>query len=607
MPGQTNDYGQVLNRRRFVELAGTTGVAALAGCGSDGEATDPESGGQATATSGETTETTSGGESQQLFDVAHYNMANQVPTDIHFNPSNPSNYSEFGFELLFDPMAKFNLRTGEFVPYGISEWSHGDQTFEMKIREGLTWENGDPVTSEDVATQLRIAEYLGDPMWSFTESIDTPDERTVKLNLSEKTNPTIVEHNALSKNIIQKASKYKEYLKALEENEEQGLSKLQQFSDQDPIASGPFTYDNASQQQLVMNRRDDHPDSGNINFSQYILKYLGGNQQAWQAIMSMGVDSLYSIFTPPKIVKQMPDQVMESRTPSSWGYGLVPNHDDPHLGNRKVRQAIMHVLNREEIVGNAGPRTKQPMPVPTAITVGSQEKWLGDEASSYESYGVAESQTDKATKLMEEAGYSKENGTWRNSDGAVNLPIVVPSGWSDWVVATETAVNQLSSFGFNSSVDGRSFGTVSGQVWTNGNFKLTTAGWSGNGARQFFPYFPLRHQLVKPANSIAYNYDTGEKTVPKRTGSGEMTTNPKQRISELSKSTEDQNMKSIVREQAWVANQDLPMLPIMEKQEQTWLTTDDWEMPSEDKDVFGIQYAPSWLPRQGKMQYIGGN
>jgi len=600
MADQNSSYSNVINRRRFIELTGVTGASALAGCG--GGSTD--SGGADNSSDGSTDDgdstdnsTDNGSGEMQVHDAALTDFTNQiVPANQQFNAFNPTNNAPNN--LLFDDWVRYNYEEGSFIPNAISDWSHNGSTFEMTVREGLTWDDGDPVTAEDFVVHLRLLRTVGEPVWEYTESVEAADDRTVILNFSETPNPTLLKHQLFGANQVQyKASKYKQFV-----GDSEGLA---QFSDQDPIASGPWSLESAGQQKLVMSRREDHPDSENINFSRTEKSFIESNQAVQQALMSGGLDSANNLFVPPRVVANFPDTVTEARLPNKWGLGITFNHEDRHVGNRKVRQAIAHAINREAVVNNAGPRTKSTPDVLTGIPAGDQERWIGDEMDSYRTYGKDSRNTDRVDQLMDEAGYSKDSGTWKDDNGnPVELPLLVPAGWSDWVSGVQTAADQLSQAGFNASADARSYGSLGGQAWTQGEFRMTAFYWLPGGARSAFPYFGLEHQLVHSSETINHGYPD-EVTVPERTGSGEITVTPADRLNELTTTTDDATIQEIVHQQAWVANVDLPMMPLTEKRIQVWLTDDEWDIPEEGSSKYQVNQPISWLPRQGDLSYSG--
>ncbi|WP_225333582.1 ABC transporter substrate-binding protein [Halomicrobium urmianum] len=620
MAKDSSSYGDVLSRRRFVELTGVSGVAALAGCGGDEDGGDSSDGSDGSSGSdgsdGSDGEGGGDGGSAEVYDATYRNITNQVPTNVQFNLQNPNSVSSITHYNLFDAFAKFNYAEGELVPYAITDWEYAGDTFEMTIREGLTWENGDPVTSEDIAVQLRLNQLTNESMWGYTESIDTPDERTVVLNIPESVNPTIVEFDVLEQSFVhQKADIFGEHLEAYESgDEDEATRQFQDFAYQDVVASGPWTLDSAGQQQFQLSRREDHPDAENINFSNYVFQYIDGNQQTHQALINLDIDAAYSMFTPPEVVEQIPDVIEHVTMAAKWGFGLAPNHAHEHAGDRAVRQAISYVINRQAIVDNVGDTLKTAPAVSVGIPTDDQERWLGDAMDEFESYGVDESMHDEAAAVLEEAGYEQDGNTWVDENGnAVELPVTVPTGWTDWVTAAETAVDQLSEFGFQARTDSRSFDSILGSVWPNGDFVLAAGSWLPGGGQAAFAYFSLYHQLVENVDGLTINYppanstqggENADVTVPDMDGN-EMTVNPSDRLEELSQTTDEELIQEIVTEQAWVTNVELPIIPVIEKLEQSFLGGENWDVPDADAPVAQARWPSVWLPRHGELSYAG--
>ncbi|WP_229380271.1 ABC transporter substrate-binding protein [Haloterrigena salifodinae] len=576
-----------IDRRAFLQVAGASSAVALAGC----------TGGNGTG------------------DGTHVSYTNQVPTKIQYNPLNPTSYSQYSHYLLFDRFANFNFAKGEFIPYLIQDWEFGDGSFEMTVRDGVTWEDGDDVTAGDVATQLRLARLTGGTIDQFTDSVEVADDRTVVLELAGEVNPRIVEFNALGQRFMTlKESEFGEYVEMFEDDAEKAQSEIQSHAYKDVIANGPFTVSERGNQQILLEKRDDHPDSDNINFDRVAFRYLDGNTAVHQAIGADELDSVM-VFAPPNVVNNFPDHIRMETIPGKVGYGLIPQHNHEHTGDRAVRQAIAHVLDRETIVKNVGETLKQAPPLPVGIPSDDQKRWLGDAYDSFEDYGVNERQTDDAEQILLDAGYSKDGDTWVDGSGnVVELPITVPSGWTDWVTATQTIVDQLNDFGFESQVDSRNFSALNGTVWPNGDFVLSAGGWLPGGGRASFPYFSLHHQLLEHYRGFTYNYtpanenrggSNGDVTIPSRTGSGTMTVNPSDRLEELSETSDEATTREISIEQAWVTNVDLPVIPVMEKQEQAFLATDEWSVPEQGSDVSQVRWPHLWLIRQGELQYDG--
>lgn len=55
-----------------------------------------------------------------------------------------------------------------------------------------------------------------------------------------------------------------------------------------------------------------------------------------------------------------------------------------------------------------------------------------------------------------------------------------------------------------------------------------------------------------------------------------------------------------IQELAYITNQTLPVLPVMEKLAQSFQSTDDWNVPDSDSEATQTYWPTEWLPRQGE-------
>lgn len=610
MADDPSDYSDYVNRRSFVKAAGVTGAAALAGCsgGGNNSTTTTSSGGN----SGGSTTTTSQG--NQVYDVAFKDINFVVPQNLQFNPFNPNKYSQVAFQVLTDVFARYDHAKNEFVNYGISDMKFDPQKATLTIRDGLTWFDGTPVTSKDVVTQFRLQKYMGNNLWQYAKSVEAPDDKTVVVNLDGDTNPEIVKYTVTNNYLRIQDKVYGQYLKKIEnagsdKAKNKAISNLTSFAPQkNAPGNGIFKFESADKQTLKLTRNPDHPDAGNVNFKTWETDYIGGNQEAWSNLLSSQVDAAYSLFTPPKIVKKLPKNWHEGRFSANWGLGIIPNFKREPFNKRAFRQGLMYALNRQQIANNAGPRTKSTPKYAAGISASVESQYLGDKASDFETYGNDKSMTDKAAQKFQEAGLSKNGGKWKYNGKTVSAPMLVPSGWSDWVSGTQTIVDQLQSVGINASMESKDFGTVT-KDWANGNFALAAGYWLPGGTRSAYPFFPLSWLLTPSLSSsgstFGWGYDPGNGiTVPAMNGSGTTTVDVKSKTKALSHSTDSAKAKTIIQNLAWVVNNHLPMLPIMEKQNQTWVSGKRFNVPS-DPSKYKVRWGSTWLPRQGEIKYPG--
>ena len=582
MSRTNGDYSGTISRRHVIKLSGVAGATALAGCTGGG------------SSSGEMTANSDG-----VFDVTLTGATNEgVPSNMHLNPMATQNYDWIAGNHVFERFAAYNFETQEFEMAGLSDWSFDGETVTLTIRDDLKWDTGDDVTAGDVITQFRLMKKTEATLWDFTDSVEQgEDDKTVVLTLSRSTNPEIIKHTLANSDL-----RIHGYQPVYNEFLDQDAAAIQQFEwEEDVHGNGPFTFESKSDQAWTLTRNEHFYNAEEVKFSTYELLNRQDNNALQQGLMGGELDVVSSLFVPPSVVEGLPDSVEEVTLPANWGYGVIFNHNHEDFGKRKVRQAIAHVINRQQVADNAGPRTKNPAPKVTGISPADQESWLGDAYDSFESYGPDATQSEEAAALLREAGYEKSDGTWQDSDGnTLGGSYTTPASWSDWTTATNTVVDQLNAFGFDFEINSIPTSDFY-SAYTESEFAIGAFYWMPGGARSSFPYFPLRWQLNNPDIGGGHNFEEKEYTIPAMEGSGEMTINPFEEIQSVATTQDEAAVTEAIRRVAWHSNQNLPLLGLVEKQDQSWLTNDGWDIGSAGDDARGVKWPSHWLPKQGKL------
>ncbi|MFC7194548.1 ABC transporter substrate-binding protein [Halosimplex aquaticum] len=409
--------------------------------------------------------------------------------------------------MLFDRFMKYNLATQEYSGYVIQDWTVDGKSVTLNVREGQTWHNGDPVTATDVANQIKLDIYNGgslggfvvpDDMGKLSERVVASDETTVELSLQKAVNPDILLAYLQPKYLVAHDGTYGEHVKALDEAgskdaRTQALSKLTGKTVPEPVGSGPFQFEDADTQRTLLTKYAEHPDAGEMNYDEVEYLYKPQNQGRWNSLINEETDGSATLFMPSNKLRQLPDSVQVSLIPRHWGLGLVFNFEKEPVDDPRVRKAIAHVVNREQVAKNSGAGTNSKIAVtyPSGLTGefnGQIEgTWLDGVTDEFETYGRGEAQTEKAAQLLKDAGYQKKNGSWMKDGEKLTIPIKGPSGFSDWVAGANTVTSQLKSFGIDAQPKMLDTSTYWGQDYSNGDFVVGLQGWASY--NQSHPYF----------------------------------------------------------------------------------------------------------------------
>ncbi|MEX2550605.1 MAG: ABC transporter substrate-binding protein, partial [Nitriliruptoraceae bacterium] len=104
-------------------------------------------------------------------------------------------YEKFASDLLFnitDRLVELEPGTGDAVPGVAESWEISDDglTYTFALREGVTFQDGSDLTSEDVKWSLERSVNINHPdgaafLIGAIESIETPDDLTVEITINQ--------------------------------------------------------------------------------------------------------------------------------------------------------------------------------------------------------------------------------------------------------------------------------------------------------------------------------------------------------------------------------------------------------------------------------------
>ncbi|MEM9733961.1 MAG: peptide ABC transporter substrate-binding protein [Pseudomonadota bacterium] len=325
--------------------------------------------------------------------------------------------------MIVEPLARYNTK-GELVPWlvdtvptvengGVAE----DLTsITWKLKEGLTWSDGTPVTSEDVKFTY---EYCTHPeggcaqvtKFEAVASIDNPDAQTVVVNFKSPTPNPYGPFTGGESPIIQKAQ-FSDCLGA----------KAPECTDANfgPIGTGPFkVVEFKPNDVIVMEANENYREAGKPAFAKVTFKGGGDAAAAGRAVMETGeFDYAWNLQLAPDVIAQMEkggkgvavagfgplvERIMLNNTNPDPALGpdersVIKPH--PFLGNPAVYKALSMAIDRNLLVeigyGKAGKVTCNWVPVPeiyasTSLTCDTQD-------------------LEGAKKMLEDAGFKDTDG-----------------------------------------------------------------------------------------------------------------------------------------------------------------------------------------------------
>jgi peptide/nickel transport system substrate-binding protein len=418
-----------------------------------------------------------------------------------FNPlnSSPTWPASGTQQQLYETLFAFNLLSGELEPLLAKELTFTDQaTAQITLQDGTRWQDGAPLTSDDVVFSFDLAKSHADlpysTFWEYVTDLTTTGDRTLQVKLNpEQLNPGMVKQFLSTVRILPKH---------IWEARAQSADALSQFVENEPVGSGPYTVQSFSPERIVLTRNDTYwgkPIFG-TPAPHYIIHPIFKSNDDGNLAFQRGEVDLSQQFTPQ--IWQMWEQ--KGQPVGTWYKeepyyvpGSIPmlmiNVHRKGLDNPKVRQALAYAINYPQIAATAMSRYSVPANSSLIIPVGSEEKFF--DAEQVQRLGWRYN-PDKARQILEqELGATKGNdGIYVLPDGTRLGPFIAqtPYGWTDWMTAIDLVSQSAKAVGIDVVSKFPDQPVVNSTV-RNGDFDLTL--WFVSGATPASPWQRFRDVL----------------------------------------------------------------------------------------------------------------
>lgn len=342
--------------------------------------------------------------------------------------------------FLYDPL------TDEYEPWLAEQgdWT-SDTTYEVTLRDGLTWTDGKPITSDDVVFTIELGKMETvpyHPMYEFISSVEAVDDRTTKVTFSEPRyqqwsnwvyfNPIVPKHlwgNKSEKDVTSGAN-------------------------EKPVGSGPYLYETHDQDRMVWKKNDKWWGKDKLDLDvkpTYVVDIVNSSNEAALGQLLQGDIDLSNNFLPgiASLVKggyqlqtYYKDAPYMLSANTTW---LVPNTTKAPLNDAAFRRALANAIDLDKIVNSVYGQI-----VEKASPTGLLPIW-----DEYIDKGVVNElgptfSTPNAKQILSQAGYRDTNGDGlvENKDGSpLALKLATPSGWTDWNEAARVIADSAKAAG----------------------------------------------------------------------------------------------------------------------------------------------------------------
>ncbi len=453
-----------------------------------------------------------------------------------------------------------------------STLSPDGKTFTYKVRSGVKWSDGKPVTAKDVYTTWLCRYIVRSPVFDYVDSFEQTDDMTVTFQIAVPA--PIAQYYLLREHIVSDAtygplaSKAEPLVKSKAPQTNKAVVALNKqitaFKPQNVISSGPFVVNTTavSDSQMRLSKNPHCYFADKVNFDT-VIDYASFDFNSIVPIILQKKLTYTTGGPQPAVERRMAKEgIRIIRSPIYSGPALYFNYDKlPEFSDKRARQAICYALDHEQngrvALGASGKEIKlyagiSDVQVPQWMSVAAQAKLI--------KYTLDK---PKAESLLTAAGWKKSGGIWHTPAGKpARYDLLFPSDFGDWSAAADNLASQLKQFGIDITLHGEQSTQVTVDVEAS-KFTLAIQGW-GSSANPFpsdafqTALFTLNTPSLAPTQK-GMNFPMNQKTDV----AGEV--NLKQVVIDSGLGATPADLKKATTTAALAFNELLPIVPLFER------------------------------------------
>ena len=284
-----------------------------------------------------------------------------------------------------------------------------EQTIDVTLRSGMSWHDGQPVTTEDVIFSFEApmdAEMV--PMYSpFVKNIDSMEDmgnNVVRFNL-KSSNAAFLTSTLAKINLVPK-----HYYGPIIDSLKGTGNNAETIIEEKRIGSGPFKFvDWRQREQVILEANSGHFNPPKIN--RWIMKEIPNVEAALGMFRKGEVNFLTDYKGDPAVLANIVEEDGDITLVKSVDVGfqyMAMNHRRAPFDDVNFRRAVSLAIDRDVMVNAAW--------AGNAVKAGSH---ISPALSFYHKDGITEFETgiDLAKKILEDAGYTVKNGRLHYPEG----------------------------------------------------------------------------------------------------------------------------------------------------------------------------------------------
>jgi len=384
----------------------------------------------------------------------------------NFNPLTGGAATPGVVGLMYEPLYLWiPVKTdNQWVPWlaaDLPNWI-SDSVVEIKLRSGLTWWDGQPLTASDVKfTYLDLPKMVPGTSWSgmanYIDHIDVVDSTTLRIYFTS--NPNY--HNFIY-NLYQVPILPEHIVKPLAEKYGNDLADASRFpalnEDKDPfkiVASGMYKLYDKGDTYVTWVRVDTWWGKnvfGKLPAPKYVKGVIVYSNQVAANMLGAGELDWSTFFIPggPDMVNRGLAVAYYKKSPyylpANVAYLFVNTQKKP-FDDPVFRKAMYYAIDVDSIIASAFEGAVLKSNPVGLIETPAWQKYLATDLIQQYNYTY---DPNKAKQLLDSAGYIDRDGDgWRDLPNGkrIEVKIIVPYGWTDWMFAAINIAESLKKVG----------------------------------------------------------------------------------------------------------------------------------------------------------------
>lgn len=412
-------------------------------------------------------------------------------TTWEYNPYG-ANFAGAAEPFVYLPLAiQVPPKISTWRPQLAKSWSVSGDKLTVHLRPGLTWQNGQPLTSKDVYDTVLLDGTNGGAQWDAISSLSDPSPTTVVFTIRRGVPAASAEYDVLGTypypssvygKFVTPALKKDDiaYYNELATNPGQAdqssaykaisddFQALAKLSVPKIIGDGPFRFITMNTLEAKLVKWNGFYDASKIHVGG--IDYIQQQNQNTYPYMFSGRADWSSTFMPPSIVQKWlstPDSHIAIAP--SFGFAITFADSKYPLNITKVRQALAYVIPRKQMVSityGTKDGDAKVEPHPDGLSPSIEPLWLTkSQIASLNTYPLDPS---KAASMLTSLGFHKSAGQWYTPKGKrFTMSMAVDSSTTDVVSTFDIAAKALTAFGIKTVVDAIPGAETGPYYWDN--------------------------------------------------------------------------------------------------------------------------------------------